>query len=292
MADITAKMKLTLSDGRIIESNNFTIPQGPAGPAGADGANGKDGQQGPAGPLPNYVSFEKPTSTEVSLDGTEVTYTGVAEFEAESEMESGEYHQVLPSELIFTNLGTIFNVVVGNRVVVTNTSLNRTPILREKCFFITQSPTGEKEAWVGMAMEVLGQATSFQVLTKVVIDSVKKYVHSIRINGKDSMDNRYRIMFNLICENSSIFSTVADLKSYLQTHFSDIMFPCTGFLKYGSSNDRMGFLEGIGYRTSVYNAVIAEGYLCALSLSGNEFSEISASGIPESLPIVDSIYKL
>lgn len=287
MADVTAKLKLTLSDGRIIESNNFTIPQGPAGPAGADG---KDGQQGPAGPLPNYVSFEKPTSTDISMDGTEVTYTGVAEFEAEGEMESGEYHQVLPSELIFTNLGTIFNVVVGNRVVVTNTSLNRTPILREKCFFITQSPTGEKEAWVGMAMEVLSAATSFQVLTKTVIYKVdKKYWHKIRIYGQDLTNNSYKIMFNLICENASIFSTTADLKSYLQAYYSDVMFPCTGFLKYGSSNDRMGFLEGIGYRTSVYNSLIAEGYLCALSLTGNEFSEISASGIPDSLAIVDSI---
>lgn len=139
------------------------------------------------GGLPNYVSFEKPTSMDVSMDGTEVTYTGVAEFEADGEMESGEYHQVLPSELIFTNLGTITNVVVGDRVVFQHTSLNRPPVLREKCFFITQSPTGEKEAWVGMAMEVLAQATSFQVLTKVVIDSVKKYAHNITIKAVNAV---------------------------------------------------------------------------------------------------------
>ena len=46
--------------------------------------------------LPNYVSFEKPTTVDVSMNGSEVTYSGVAEFEADGSMESGEYHQVLP----------------------------------------------------------------------------------------------------------------------------------------------------------------------------------------------------
>lgn len=131
--------------------------------------------------LPNYMSLKKPTSISINESGNERTVTGVAEFESGGAMESGEYHQVLPSELIFVNLGTIFNVVVGNNVVITSTSLNRKPVLREKCFFITQSPTGDKEAWVGIAHEVLDQATSFQVLTKVVIDSVKKYAHNITI---------------------------------------------------------------------------------------------------------------
>ena len=83
MADKSVKLKLTLSDGRIIESNAFTLPQGPVGPAGL-------------ATLPNYVSFETPTSINVSTNGNEVTYTGVAEFEADGSMESGEYHQVLP----------------------------------------------------------------------------------------------------------------------------------------------------------------------------------------------------
>ena len=34
MADKSVKLKLTLSDRRIIESNAFTLPQGPVGPAG------------------------------------------------------------------------------------------------------------------------------------------------------------------------------------------------------------------------------------------------------------------
>lgn len=39
----SVKLKLTLSDSTIVESNTFTIPDGPAGPAG------KDGETGPAG---------------------------------------------------------------------------------------------------------------------------------------------------------------------------------------------------------------------------------------------------
>ena len=55
MADKNVKLKLTLSDGIIIESNAFTLPQGPVGPAGKDGAKGETGatgQTGPAGPYP------------------------------------------------------------------------------------------------------------------------------------------------------------------------------------------------------------------------------------------------
>ena len=33
----SVKLKLTLSDSTIVESNTFTIPDGPTGPAGAPG---------------------------------------------------------------------------------------------------------------------------------------------------------------------------------------------------------------------------------------------------------------
>lgn len=36
----SVKLKLTLSDSTIVESNTFTIPDGPTGPAGKDGAPG------------------------------------------------------------------------------------------------------------------------------------------------------------------------------------------------------------------------------------------------------------
>lgn len=37
------KLKLTLSDSSIVESNTFTIPDGPTGPAGSPGAQGTPG---------------------------------------------------------------------------------------------------------------------------------------------------------------------------------------------------------------------------------------------------------
>lgn len=39
----SVKLKLTLSDSTIVESNAFTIPDGPQGSPGAAGAAGKDG---------------------------------------------------------------------------------------------------------------------------------------------------------------------------------------------------------------------------------------------------------
>ena len=45
----SVKLKLTLSDSTIVESNTFTIPDGPAGPAGKDGAPGAQGAPGAVG---------------------------------------------------------------------------------------------------------------------------------------------------------------------------------------------------------------------------------------------------
>lgn len=45
----SVKLKLTLSDSTIVESNTFTIPDGPTGPAGKDGAPGAQGAPGAAG---------------------------------------------------------------------------------------------------------------------------------------------------------------------------------------------------------------------------------------------------
>lgn len=45
----SVKLKLTLSDSSIVESNIFTIPDGPAGKDGAPGAPGAQGAPGAAG---------------------------------------------------------------------------------------------------------------------------------------------------------------------------------------------------------------------------------------------------
>lgn len=45
----SVKLKLTLSDSTIVESNTFTIPDGPAGKEGAPGAQGAPGAAGKDG---------------------------------------------------------------------------------------------------------------------------------------------------------------------------------------------------------------------------------------------------
>lgn len=230
MADKSVKLKLTLSDGRIIESNAFTLPQGPVGTAGKDGTNGKDGQQGPAGPatLPNYVSFETPTSINVSTNGNEVTYTGVAEFEADGSMESGEYHQVVESPLIFMSMGLSGNASTGNYFNFSISNFNRTPHVREKCFFITrQSVDDTVVAWTGLCSEILGSTARFQVLIMQSIPSKAKYQHNICMKT----DGAYAISFRVISDVAGKYITISQLKDL----FSEVVdYPASGLVLVGS----------------------------------------------------------
>lgn len=230
MADKSVKLKLTLSDGIIIESNAFTLPQGPVGPAGKDGTNGKDGAPGPVGPatLPNYVSFEKPTSTDISTDGKEVTYTGVAEWEAAGAMESGEFHQVVESPLIFMEMGLTGNASTGNYFNFSTLNFNRTPHVREKCFFITrQSVNDTVVAWTGLCSEVLGSTARFQVLTMQAIPSKAKYQHNICMKT----DGAYAISYQVVSDVANKYITISQLKD-LFDEFVD--YPASGLVLVGT----------------------------------------------------------
>ena len=145
------------------------------------GIQGPKGDTGPAGPatLPNYVSFEKPTSTNVSTNGAEVTYTGVAEWKAAGAMESGEFHEVKESPLLFISMGLTGNASTGNYFNFSTANFNRTPHVREKCFFITrQSVDNSVVAWTGICTEIAGSTVRFQVLIVQNISS-QKYQHNI-----------------------------------------------------------------------------------------------------------------
>lgn len=50
MADKTYKMKVTLTDNRVIDAGTFTAPQGPQGPQGPKGDTGPQGPKGDTGP--------------------------------------------------------------------------------------------------------------------------------------------------------------------------------------------------------------------------------------------------
>lgn len=153
MADKSVKLKLTLSDGRIIESSAFTLPQGPVGPAGKDGTNGKDGATGPA-TLPNYVSFKKPTSISINSSGSERTVTGVAEWEAAEAMESGEYHIVdeEPLYMVKFHNGTA-NPTLGTEFVDNDDAFNRSPKVNELFTFMWRNIISG-ETFIGTAYNI------------------------------------------------------------------------------------------------------------------------------------------
>ena len=82
--------------------------------------------------LPNHMSLEKPTSTNVSTNGAEVTYTGVAEFEADGSMESGEYHQVLPMPVEMLIPAPVTDPPsVGETINLGSSYFNRQPLVNE-----------------------------------------------------------------------------------------------------------------------------------------------------------------
>ena len=187
MADKSVKLKLTLSDGRIIESNAFTLPQGPVGPA----------------TLPNYVSFEKPTSVSVNAKDGERTVTGVAKWEAAGAMESGEYHLVDDSPLLFLTVGTNTNAVVGGTVLFVNSMFNRVPHINETCTFTTTQPDGTKVTWTGKCIEVSGNTYRFQVIMVINLGGgTKKYLHRIIMRTNGAFD----VSFILISTQSSAYT--------------------------------------------------------------------------------------
>ena len=49
MADKTYKMKVTLTDNRVIDAGTFVSPQGPQGPRGPQGPQGPQGPKGDPG---------------------------------------------------------------------------------------------------------------------------------------------------------------------------------------------------------------------------------------------------
>lgn len=151
---------------------------------GIQGPKGDTGPQGPAGPLPNYVSFETPTSINVSTNGNEVTYTGVAEFEADGSMESGEYHQVLlmPVEMLIPAPVTD-PPVVGGTINLGSAYFNRQPLINEYFLLRTLSPTKNiLTLAIAKCTEHNGANAVCEIKNKNDISTApKKYVHNITI---------------------------------------------------------------------------------------------------------------
>lgn len=177
--------------------------------------------------LPNYMSLEKPTSTDVSMDGAEVTYTGVAKWEAAGAMESREFHQVVESPLIFMSMGLTGNASIGNYFNFSTENFNRTPHIREKCFFITkQSVDNSVLAWTGICTEIAGSTVKFQVLIMQDI-SGSKYQHNICMKT----DGAYAISFQVVSNVQSKYITISQFKDLFS---ESIDYPASGLVLVGS----------------------------------------------------------
>lgn len=177
--------------------------------------------------LPNHMSLEKPTSVSVSADGSEVTYTGVAEFESAGSMESGEFHEVKESPLLFISMGLTGNASTGNYFNFSTANFNRTPHIREKCFFITrQSVDNSVVAWTGLCTEIAGSTVRFQVLIVQNI-SGQKYQHNICMKT----DGAYAISFQVVSNVANKYITISQLKDL----FSELIdYPASGLVLVGT----------------------------------------------------------
>lgn len=156
------------------------------------GAKGDTGATGPAGPatLPNYVSFEAPTSINVSTNGNEVTYTGVAEFKADGSMESGEYHQVLPMPVeMLIPVPVTDPPVVGGTINLSSAYFNRQPLINEYFLLRALSPTKNiLTLAIAKCTEHSGANAVCEIKNKNDISiAPKKYAHNITIEAGNAV---------------------------------------------------------------------------------------------------------
>lgn len=157
---------------------------------GIQGPKGDSGAQGPAGPLPNYVSFETPTSINVSTNGNEVTYTGVAEFEADGSMESGEYHQVLPMPVEMLIPAPVTDPpVVGGTINLGSAYFNRQPLINEYFLLRALSPTKNiLTLAIAKCTEHSGATAVCEIKNKNDISTApKKYAHNITVEAGNAV---------------------------------------------------------------------------------------------------------
>lgn len=215
MADKSVKLKLTLSDGRIIKSNAFTLPQGPVGPAG------------PA-TLPNYVSFEKPTSISVNASGGERTVAGVAKLEAAGAMESGEYHVVdeEPLYMVKFHNGTM-NPTLGSEFADNDDAFNRSPKVNELFTFMWRNIISG-ETFIGTAYNISTGLHAIKDFITCKESGSKKYQHNICMK----VDGAYAISFQVISDVAAKYITISQFKDL----FSELIdYPASGLVLVGTA---------------------------------------------------------
>ena len=160
--------------------------------------------------LPNYMSLKKPTSIDVSMDGAEVTYTGVAEFEADGSMESGEYHQVLPMPVEMLIPAPITDPPsVGETINLGSSYFNRQPLINEYFLLRAISPTKNiLTLAIAKCKEKSGANAVCEIVNKNNISvSPKKYAHNITVAGTNA-----RVSFTLYTTHPNAYSNILTVK--------------------------------------------------------------------------------
>lgn len=140
--------------------------------------------------LPNYMSLEKPTTVDVSMNGSEVTYSGVAEFESGGAMESGEYHQVLPMPVeMLIHAPVTDPPSVGETINLGSSYFNRQPLVNEYFLCRTLSPTKNiLTLAIAKCTEHSGANAVCEIVNKNDISvSPKKYAHNITIEAGNAV---------------------------------------------------------------------------------------------------------
>lgn len=212
--------------------------------------------------LPNHMSLEKPTTVDVSMNGSEVTYSGVAEFESGGAIESGEYHEVKESPLLFISMGLTGNASVGNYFNFSTANFNRTPHIREKCFFITrQSVDNSVVAWTGMCTEIAGSTVRFQVLIVQKISdeqSTKKYQHNVRMGLIITGVNIEFVCQITLDTNTPINSMDSFVSAFVECYGKDTFAPFIGH--YNIMTSKTFFYYECANYLSLTNKIMLRGY--------------------------------
>ena len=208
----------------------------------------------PGGGLPNYVSFEAPTSINVSTNGNEVTYTGVAEFEADGSMESGEYHQVLPMPVEMLIPAPVTDPPsVGETINLGSAYFNRQPLVNEYFLCRTLSPAKNiLTLAIAKCTEHSGANAVCEIKNKNDISiAPKKYAHNIAV-----AETNARVSFTLYTTHPNAYSNILTVK--MNANLGELQ-------RYPAA----GEATVIGVTSIIYAIQLTSGDLYAVSRTGS-----------------------
>lgn len=160
--------------------------------------------------LPNYVSFEKPTNIDVSMNGSEVTYSSVVEFESGGAIKSGESLMILPMPVEMLIPAPVTDPPsVGGTINLGSSCFNRQPLVNEYFLCRTLSPTKNiLTLAIAKCTEHSGANAVCEIKNKNDISiAPKKYAHNITVAGTNA-----RVSFTLYTTHPNAYSNILTVK--------------------------------------------------------------------------------